>query len=391
MPVITISHPDLSQSSFTNLKTGVAKDATQFFVQNVSGFAANDFVVIGVPGAERTEIRRISSIVGAETVNITAPLSFAHSADEPITLIKFDQIRIYRATSELGTYSLIATLNITINALNFTRFDDTGGTDSSWYKIEYFNSFTSLASAQSDPIQGTGLKDASLGKMRERVRKFADIQDAGAWPDEIIDLEILEEQKRFRGKPYRFLEGMFTMNLTLNVDSITLSSVASDVDRPFFVRIVDGAQAYSVPYIPPDRFFRRKTDVNETARIPTGWTEFAGIFYWLEKPAATITNAVTVLYRKKLPTLDSLNDETLVSQPDVLVFGAARRIAIMRADRDRKSNLDQLYAEARALIDDEMNAREAGPFQQVLRVKSGRMRGGELENVIGKSQPLTGY
>ena len=53
--------------------------------------------------------------------------------EPPAPESSWDKIRIYRATSQTGTFTLIATQDIT----NLTYYD-ADGTSSSWYKIRYY-------------------------------------------------------------------------------------------------------------------------------------------------------------------------------------------------------------------------------------------------------------
>lgn len=61
----------------------------------------------------------------------------------------YDTARIYRSTSETGSYSLIASQSIEDN----TYYDPSGLT-TNWYKIEFYDSVTGYTSQQSDAIQG---------------------------------------------------------------------------------------------------------------------------------------------------------------------------------------------------------------------------------------------
>jgi len=80
-------------------------------------------------------------------------LTIRNPSDETTT---FDKIRIYRSTSETGSYSLIGTIDISSGTS--TSYVDTDGTSSHWYKVTYYNSITTKESDFSDPQQG-GVSD----------------------------------------------------------------------------------------------------------------------------------------------------------------------------------------------------------------------------------------
>jgi hypothetical protein len=68
---------------------------------------------------------------------------------KPETGSSYDTARIWRATSETGTYSLIHTQGISDNS-----YYDMDGTTSMWYKITFYDSVTTQESSYSDIIQG---------------------------------------------------------------------------------------------------------------------------------------------------------------------------------------------------------------------------------------------
>ena len=68
---------------------------------------------------------------------------------KPETGSGYDTVRIWRATSETGTYSLIHTQGISDNS-----YYDIDGTTSMWYKVTFYVSTTEKESSYSDAIQG---------------------------------------------------------------------------------------------------------------------------------------------------------------------------------------------------------------------------------------------
>jgi hypothetical protein len=68
---------------------------------------------------------------------------------KPETESSYDKSRIWRATSQTGTYSLIHTQGITDNS-----YYDMDGTTSMWYKITFYDTVTTKESSYSSAIQG---------------------------------------------------------------------------------------------------------------------------------------------------------------------------------------------------------------------------------------------
>ena len=86
----------------------------------------------------------------------------------------YDLARIWRATSEEGTYSLLTTQGISDNS-----YYDMDGTTSMWYKITFYDTTTSKESSYSDAIKGgTATRYCTPNDVRDITNlKAADITD----------------------------------------------------------------------------------------------------------------------------------------------------------------------------------------------------------------------
>jgi hypothetical protein len=197
---IIITHPDLTDQE-TRLTSGVADGATSSTVENNTGFSTNDYVVFGTPGEELTEIVKLTSVTGTTTIGHTTGPVFAHAARTSVTLIKYNQAKIYSATSEDGSYSLVSTVNLTLDQ-DATVYDDTTGTSSTWYKIKYYNATTTGLSSFSVAVLGTGYTDDSLFTMTEEV--MDEFGDSGG-----KDLTLDEVHRQLRAGVRRITTELF--------------------------------------------------------------------------------------------------------------------------------------------------------------------------------------
>jgi len=171
--LVKINHPEINQQK-TRLSADIAASATSSTVENNDGFAADDYIVFGKPGQENTEIVLCTSVTGNTTIGHTTGPVYAHQARTPLYIIKFNQAQIYRATSQTGTYSLIATVDLDIDE-DYTLYDDEDGATTSWYKIRYKDEKDTKYSAYSDVVQGTGYTADSLYDMTsEALQDFGD-------------------------------------------------------------------------------------------------------------------------------------------------------------------------------------------------------------------------
>jgi len=164
---IFVAHPELD-SQETRLSADVAAAATTSTVENNKSFATNDYVVFGNPGEELTEIVPLTSTSGTTTLGHTVGPVFAHSARTSVSQIRYNQAKVYSATSEDGSYSLVATVDLTLDQ-DSTVYNDSAGTSSTWYKIKYYNATTTALSSYSVAVQGTGYTEDSLRSMTDEV------------------------------------------------------------------------------------------------------------------------------------------------------------------------------------------------------------------------------
>jgi len=165
--LVRIDHPALGPAK-TRLGADLAAAAASSTVENYDGFAADKYIVFGKPGEELAEIVLLTSVTANVTLGHTTGPVFAHSKREPVSLIKFNQGEVWRATAEGGTYALIATVDLDINEL-LTIYDDADGSTASWYKTRYKDEKNTEYSPYSDEVQGTGYTEESLRSMTNEV------------------------------------------------------------------------------------------------------------------------------------------------------------------------------------------------------------------------------
>lgn len=191
--IVKILHPSIDGNPRSNLASKAASGQNTIVIQNASEFSVNDFLVIGVSGEELTEIRKIASISG-KSITVSANLINTHPENTRVTFIKYDQIKIYKASSIGGSYSLVSTKDIAIDE-DHTLYDDPTALSTDYYKIKYSNSYTSELSVFSDPIGTSGfsrytlirIQDQLLSKFGDKKEKLLSRSDITDWVNEIKD------------------------------------------------------------------------------------------------------------------------------------------------------------------------------------------------------------
>lgn len=217
--IIRALNPETENWEKTYLDKAISSGVTSFVTENAQNLSNNDRIMLGEMGREHTEVRTVSSVSGT-TVTVTAPTSFAHDTDDPIYEMRYDQVRFYRADSLTGTYSALATVDIDVdNADLVTNYDDTTGTSTNYYKVDYYHSVSTQVSSLSDPIPGTGFTRGTVGKLIDEV--LSEVGDENeiitnrkeilSWFNEVSD----DLQTRTR-RPYDFLKTRTTLTRTTN-------------------------------------------------------------------------------------------------------------------------------------------------------------------------------
>lgn len=190
----------------TSLSADEASGQLTLSVENAQGFAANDFVIIGLPGSETTEVRRIESVT-ADSIAITEATSFSHLKEDRIRVVRYDQRKFYRCTTEDGTYVHLSDegspVNIDVDKPDGTEFEDSTGVSTSWYKCTYYNSFTGIESDLADAVAvkaGDAEHYTSIYKIKD---------EAGFKNNSYIESDLID---RYRTEAEALSESMIAMS-----------------------------------------------------------------------------------------------------------------------------------------------------------------------------------
>lgn len=145
------------QPSF-RLTADTASTAIALVVDNVTGLAANDFVIIGNFGDRTAEIRQVTSITGT-SLAITAT-TYDHYRDTKITRIPYNQIEFSYADTLAGSKTAFSPVtSVSANITDTTKIDPGSGgafTGRNYYFFRFFNSVTSLFSNYCSGVYYTG-------------------------------------------------------------------------------------------------------------------------------------------------------------------------------------------------------------------------------------------
>lgn len=94
-------------------------------------------------------------------------------------LLHYDVVRVYRATSETGSYSVIDTVTLVAGTTDYAYLDATG-ISTYYYKTSYYNTSSEQESSLTDAIRGgaTQIPTIASTNIEENIRERIDDTDA---------------------------------------------------------------------------------------------------------------------------------------------------------------------------------------------------------------------
>lgn len=184
----------------TSLTSAISVGGTSLTVRAIdaNSWADNDWIILGEIGTENAELLQINGAVSDGT-SLTIDdagsggTRYAHSADEPVYRISYNQVKISRATTEEGTKTALTTVDIQPNDFE-TRYDDIANTTGFGFAA-FFNSVNSNQSPYSDAIPYATQSDSSLTKLIGKVRTHLYEKDDNFVKDSEI-IEALNTRQR---------------------------------------------------------------------------------------------------------------------------------------------------------------------------------------------------
>lgn len=161
--------PEIYQNEKTFLDADVASGASSISANGVN-FSVDQYVVIGQPGFEKTEIIKLhaSTVPTATTITLATALQFAHNRGDLVQFIPYNQIVTERSTDSGATYSALAAVGIRPDSIE-TYLQRTADDSTDLYRFRFYNSTSALSSAYSDTPTASGYADNSVYAIKKRA------------------------------------------------------------------------------------------------------------------------------------------------------------------------------------------------------------------------------
>jgi len=184
----------------TSFSADEAVGQTVLSCENAQGFAANDYLCLGTPGDDLTEIGQISSIASdLKSITMSVAIKHLHNKREPILKVLFNQRKFYRSTTETGTYSHLSgegsPKTLEVDKPDGTLLEDTTGTVTSWYKATYNNSTTGVETALTDAI-AIKASEANHYSSIYKIKNEAGMEENYYIPAEMVNDYRLEAENQ---------------------------------------------------------------------------------------------------------------------------------------------------------------------------------------------------
>ena len=190
-----------------------AAGQTELTVVNSQGFSANDYIILGTRGSDTAEVRQIASTT-ATTITINVATSFLHEKNESILLLRYNQRKFYRCTTEDGTYTHLSDegspIDIDVDKPEGTEFEDSTGLSTSWYKATYYNAYEGIESDLADAVA------VKAGDVEHYTSIYKIKDEAGFKDNAYIGSDLID---RYRTEAEAIAESMIAMTYQIPLAS----------------------------------------------------------------------------------------------------------------------------------------------------------------------------
>jgi hypothetical protein len=349
MRKIVVQNPTTDETYKTWLSSAYTSGAALSVISNTT-FAADDMIIVGEVGEEKTELKNTSSVSGATTINIDSALNFTHPKDSPVYRVLWDFVSIERDGSE-----------ITQSGIQWDKKDtiyyDADGTASSNYRFRFYNSNTATYSDYSPTITGTGYTRPSAGYMIRQVRQIVRDEERKITTDAEIMRFLNAAQDIIGGirNDWWFLATTDTSTTSVaSTASYALPSAIGNIGQVDLILAAfndgDTDITYNLKYEPRIQFDHNTRD--DTADnddntlaytlLPADSSSASG--YFEVRPTPNSTNIVfEIRYFRKMTDLDTVDDETDVPMPAILENYAIAQIEKIRGNDDKARVYERMF------------------------------------------------
>ena len=374
--IVTAFNPETQNLERTYLAEYTPEASATLNVKNTNGFATAKAILIGKMGQERAEIMETDGVTPNDVVSLDGTTGFAHNADDPVYLLRYNKIRFYRSATIDGTYALLGTVDIDVdNEDLITRYDHAAGVSTDYYKVKYYNDISLEESNFSDAIRAEGYDTLTIGKVIDAVaRRVRDREYNILTIEDYLDIaqEVNDDLITQRHKPYKFLKKVVALNTVAGQNYIAMPADLWKFDYLVYSWTVGGVtHSYKIEEPLSQEDFIRKYDntnwIDSDELIDIALDEFNERILIGPGAKTSQTGVVELHYYQTFNEINSIGD--IVQTPNTLIY----RYKMMAEFYAAKAETDRQYGTLSANYESKYG-NEIVKMQRVNRVDVGTPR-----------------
>lgn len=348
MANIQIGLPAVSPDVQTFLSQDYSS-GTNLVVASSVGFTNGNYIVVGEPGLENTEVTNLTATPPDNTNLTVTTLKFSHPKGTPIFYTNWDKYSLEYATTVGGVFTPYAGMpqNLLFSG-QYTEYRDVLATSTYQWRYRYFSSEKSAYSSYSDIIGASGWPRSSVGYMIKKIRKIVNDLDSKTISDTEIIGYLNEAQDiiysiydrwwfLFKyGTPILTIAGAKTYALPTDfgrMHSVLFEFIFGTEDRTYQLE-EKGITEFD--YISRDNTAGSDDNMKYYALYPPDASSATG--YLRVWPTSVTTGLkITPRYYKTITDLAEYSDITVVPIPKVLENYAIGKIFEVRREDDKSA------------------------------------------------------
>lgn len=349
MRSISVANPSIANVYKTYLTAAYVSGISLSVVSNVS-FSANDFVVIGEPSEESTELQRISALSGKETLTLIAALNFEHTRSSPVYRVNWNYVIIEGRALSTDVWARLTESPIQWDKLN-TVYNHVAGTNTWQYRHRFWDSFNDRLSEYGPTILGSGFTRSQVGYMLRQVRQVTNDLNGRVAGDRAIIRFFNSAQDIIRGykADWSWLKVTDTsITTTASINKYGLPANIGNLGNVEDVRYrYDDGAANDITYqlkFKNEKEFDALVEDNERST-----DDYVKVYTFSEAdssnasgyilvepiPKTTARGTFYIRYHREMADLDTVDDETLVPIPSLLENFAIGQMEWIKDNEDK--------------------------------------------------------
>jgi len=216
---VFFAFPEIYDNEKTFLDADVASGASSITANGVN-FAVDQYVIIGRPGVEKTEIIKLhgSTAPTSTTITFATNTVFAHNRGDIVLFIPYNQIVCERSVDAGVTFTPLSAIDLRVDSMeSYLQRPSDASTDI--YKFRFYNSTSTNYSEYSDQATASGYADNTVYSIKKRALKSLGEEKNSLITDEFLN-DSLMEARRLVDKDPRILRWSFRTKFDTDVGTI---------------------------------------------------------------------------------------------------------------------------------------------------------------------------